>query len=104
MTDGIGQASATEARSRVLVLPPTRRDGEIVERLFSQAGLVCATCSTLARLSASIDDGTAAVVLTDDVLDGHDLPVLRDALQRQPQWSDLPFIVLAAGGAVARVD
>ena len=98
MTDGIGQTSATEARSRILVLPPTRRDGEIVERLLSQAGLVCATCATLALLSASIDDGTAAVVLTDDVLDGHDLPVLRDALQRQPQWSDVPFIVLAAGG------
>ena len=102
MTDGIGQTSATEARSRILVLPPTRRDGEIVERLLSQAGLVCATCSTLARLSASIDDDTAAVVLTDDVLDGHDLPVLRGALQRQPQWSDVPFIVLAAGGLPSR--
>jgi signal transduction histidine kinase/ActR/RegA family two-component response regulator len=98
MTDGHGQASAASAGTRILVHPPTRRDGQIVESLLAQAGLTCTTCSTLAGLCAEIDDGTAAIVLTDDVLDGRDLSGLRDALRRQPQWSDVPFVVLAAGG------
>lgn len=102
MNGGRAPAGALAARSRILVLPPTRRDGEIVERLLSQAGLTCATCPTLARLSLSIDEDTAAVVLTDDVLEGRDLPLLVDAVERQPQWSDLPFVVLAAGGVPSR--
>lgn len=97
MTDD-GRATVTEASPRVLVLPPTRRDGEIVERLLSQAGLTGTTCSTLEMLSDAIDDRTAAVVLTDDVLSSGDLSRLREALHRQPQWSDVPFVVLAAGG------
>ena len=97
MSDDHGQASAAEMRPRILVLPPTRRDGEIVERLLMQAGLTGTTCATVAAPGAAIDDATATVVLTDDVL-GPDLSAIREALQRQPRWSDVPFVVLAAGG------
>ena len=89
---------AVDVRSRVLVFPPTRRDGEIVERLLSQAGLTSIVCETLAGLSATIDESAAAVILTDDLLTGAGLPSLLNALQQQPHWSDVPFVVLAAGG------
>lgn len=95
----VGKPQSTgDARPRVLVLPPTRRDGELVERLLSQAGLTSMICETLATLSAAIDESTAAVVLTDDMLAGPALKNLLDTLQRQPHWSDTPFVVLAVGG------
>ena len=87
---------------RVLVLPPTRRDGEIVERLLSQAGFTSTMCQTLPALGAAIDERTAAIVLTDDLLAGDGLHSVLDALQRQPHWSDVPFVVLAAGGTPSR--
>jgi signal transduction histidine kinase/ActR/RegA family two-component response regulator len=103
MTERTGQpAAAADAQSRVIVLPPTRRDGEVVRQLLQHAGLASSTCSSVAELGDAIDDQAAAVLLTDDVLDGEDLTTLRDALQRQPQWSDVPFVVLAAGGAPSR--
>lgn len=85
-------------RPLVLVLPPTRRDGEIVERLLAQAGLTSVICQTMAALGAAIDESAAAIVLTDDLLTGDGLQGLLDALQRQPHWSDVPFVVLAGGG------
>ena len=100
MTDRAGQpAAAADARPRVLVLPPTRRDGDIVRQLLEQASLASAVCSSLIELEAAIDEQAAAIVLTDDVLDAEDLSALRRALRRQPEWSDVPFVVLAAGGA-----
>ena len=99
MKEDVGGPQPTgDVRPRVLVLPPTRRDGEIVERLLSQAGLTSTICETLATLSAAIDESAAAVVLTDDLLAGAGLQSLLDILQRQPHWSDVPFVVLAAGG------
>ena len=92
----------SDVRSRVLVLPPTRRDGDLVQRLLSQAGLASTICQTLAALSAAIDESTAAIVLTDDLLVGDGLRTLLNALQQQPHWSDVPFVVLAAGGTPSR--
>lgn len=87
-----------DARCRVLVLPPTRRDGEIVGRLLFQAGLTPILCQTLADLGGAIDERTAAVVLTDDGLAGEGLHSVLHAVQQQPQWSDVPFVVLASAG------
>ena len=94
----MGPQPSIELRPRVLVLPPTRRDGEIVEQLLSQAGLTSTIYETMAALSAAIDESAAAIVLTDDLLAKAGVHSLVEALQRQPHWSDVPFVVLAAGG------
>lgn len=100
-TPAPAQPSA-DVRGRVLVLPPTRRDGEIVERMLSQAGLTSVVCLSLTDLSAAIDEGTAAIVLTDDLLTGDGLQTLLNAVKQQPRWSDVPFVVLANGGTPSR--
>ena len=87
---------------RVLVLAPTRRDGDIVRSLLSGAGLTPTICASLAGLSAAIDESTAAIVLTDELLVGDGLQSLMNAVEQQPHWSDVPFIVLAAGGTPSR--
>jgi signal transduction histidine kinase/ActR/RegA family two-component response regulator len=93
---------AARPQARVLLLPPTRRDGELVRRLLGPAGLEVQICRTLGDLGAAIDDHVAAVVATDDGLESGDLAPLGEALGRQPEWSDLPFVVLAASGPPKR--
>jgi signal transduction histidine kinase/ActR/RegA family two-component response regulator len=100
MTEAPG--AAARPQSRVLVQPPTRRDGELVRRLLAPAGLEVQICRTLSDLGASIDDQVAAVVTTDDGLEAGDLTPLAEALRRQPEWSDLPFVVLAGSGPPKR--
>ena len=82
MTDGASTAS-TAADMRVLVVAPTQRDGEITEHALTQAGLVVRLCSGVGSLGEESRSGAAAVVLTDDVLDGADpvhlANVVRDA-------------------------
>src|SRR5689334_3602249 len=87
---------------RVLVLAPTRRDGDIVSSLLSRAGLTATICASLTGLSGAIDESTAAIVLTDELLAGDGLQSLMNAVEQQPHWSDVPFIVLAAGGTPSR--
>lgn len=100
MTDPIRSPAAepSESRARVLVVPPTRRDGALVQQLLGQAGFPSTVCLSLIDLSRAIDEDAAAVVATDDALEAGDITAVCEALRRQPQWSDVPFVVLAAGG------
>jgi signal transduction histidine kinase/ActR/RegA family two-component response regulator len=100
MTDGASTAS-TAADMRVLVVAPTQRDGEITEHALTQAGLVVRLCSGVGSLGEESRSGAAAVVLTDDVLDGADPVHLANVVDAQPEWSELPFVVLARGGNVS---
>jgi len=83
---------------RVLVLPATRRDGEVTRVLFERAGLDCLLCDDAAALAAELAAGVGAVVLTDAVLSDPRAQLIVEALAKQPTWSDIP-IVLAARAA-----
>lgn len=82
--------------NRVLVVTPTRRDGDITRDLLGQAGVRCSVCASVAELAARVaSDENGAVLLTDVALADGDMPAVIAALSRQPSWSDLPFVVLA---------
>ncbi len=84
--------------SRVLLLPPTRRDADAIGKLLSSARIECATCFSVANLCAVLSDGAAAVVVSEESLTGDD-GSLAECLAAQPVWSDLPVIVLSRAGA-----
>ena len=100
MTDPIRSPAAEprESRAHVLVVPPTRRDGALVQQLLGQAGFPSTVCLSLIELSRAIDEQAAAVVATDDALEAGEITAVCETLRLQPQWSDVPFVVLAAGG------
>jgi two-component system, sensor histidine kinase len=79
---------------RVLLLPPTRRDGEVTRAFLERAGLSCALCDDAASLAAQIGLGMGAVVITDALATDPQLPRVIEALAGQPSWSDVPTIVL----------
>ncbi|MET0377271.1 MAG: PAS domain-containing protein, partial [Rhizorhabdus sp.] len=80
---------------RVLIAAPYGRDAESVSLLLRREGYDALACPNVADVARLLDDKIGAVVLTEEVL-GPDRRQLRAALDAQPTWSDVPFVVLAA--------
>lgn len=79
---------------RVLVVPVTRRDGDVTQGLLHGHGIACCICDSLATLVAEMDRGAGALLFTEAALSRPDMPALSSALDRQPAWSHLPMVVL----------
>src|SRR6478752_7496747 len=82
---------------RVLVVPPTTRDGEVTQALLSQVGLEAVICRDLLSACGELQAGAAALVLTSKAL-SDDVGKLVSYLEGQPSWSDLPIVLLMNGG------
>lgn len=96
-------ASEKKEQPEVLVLPPTRRDGEIALTEFRAAGLRAQLCDSIEPVCACITAGVGGVaLLTEDALTPEVVDALRRALAQQPAWSDFPLLVLASARASLR--
>ena len=93
----IPQSNAAERR--VLLLPPTRKDGELTSAILRESGIYCEVCSSLPRLLDSLSVAAGAVILAEEVLEEGDVQVLDEAMAHQPPWSDLPVLLLTWQGA-----
>jgi signal transduction histidine kinase/DNA-binding response OmpR family regulator len=80
---------------KVLVLPPTRRDGDVTRALLRDVGLDCDVVGNARMLASQLNTPIGAVVLTDAAVADPDLSSVMDALDHQPQWSDMPVILLS---------
>jgi signal transduction histidine kinase/ActR/RegA family two-component response regulator len=81
---------------RVLIHAPRGRDASVVQTVLQAERVESLVCATPQELLAAMDDGAAAVILTEEGLpelmaDGR----LLHWLKSQPPWSDFPFVVLA---------
>ncbi len=84
---------------RVLLIAPTRLDGEMTCSLLSEAGIACDLCAGPNEACREIESGCGCFLLTEETILDEDYHRLVDTLRCQPPWSDLPVIVLARGGA-----
>ena len=80
---------------KVLVLPPTRRDGDVTRALLRDVGLDCDVVGNARMLASQLNTPIGAVVLTDAAVADPGLSSVMDALDHQPQWSDIPVILLS---------
>jgi signal transduction histidine kinase len=80
----------------MLVLAPIGRDGPASVDLLRRIGLSAELCTGLADLIDKIEAGAAAVFVAEEGLFGKDISSLTDWVERQPPWSDLPFVVLTS--------
>lgn len=83
---------------RVLIAAPFGRDAQSVAQLLEHAGHETMICADLRELGARIDVQTGAVLLTQEALVGN-MAALNEALEQQPPWSDVPFVLLIAASA-----
>src|SRR5690242_19131686 len=83
--------------TRVLLLPPTRRDAEAIETLLGRANVDCIVCPTMTLLCAALEEGAGAIVISEEALTV-DARGLAECISHQPVWSDLPLVVLSRSG------
>ncbi len=81
--------------ARVLILAPVGRDAQSAATLVERHGLKYVICADLAALAAAVNDTAGAVLVTEEALIRADPTPLIAALDAQPAWSDLPFILLS---------
>lgn len=86
----------------ILVLAPTSNDARLTAQFLQEAGYGAAVCQNLDELGEHMGTGCGALVLAEEALAG-DISKLVTTLERQPSWSDLPLIVIAAAGGASHV-
>jgi signal transduction histidine kinase/ActR/RegA family two-component response regulator len=83
---------------RVLLLPPTSRDAEAIQKVLAREGIECEPCATMADLCSRLVDGAGAIFVSEESLyNGHQ--EIARCVRAQPVWSDLPIIILSKSGA-----
>ncbi|MDV6330203.1 ATP-binding protein [Asticcacaulis sp. 201] len=90
---------APDLERRILILPPTVKDGEMTAALLKRDGMEAVACRSLADLCHEMSQGAALLILTQEaVLTDRD-NLLQQSLFMQDDWSDIPIILLTAPGA-----
>jgi signal transduction histidine kinase len=79
---------------RVLVAAPTRRDARVTCELLERAGIACESFAELPPLATAVHEGVGAIMLTDAALAAPGMDLVFAALACQPDWSDIPVILL----------
>jgi signal transduction histidine kinase/ActR/RegA family two-component response regulator len=87
--------------TRVLLLAPTRKDGEITAALLAKGGVTCFVCKDLAQLALEMKQRADALLLTEEVVGAEDIRILLTALEEQPPWSDMPIVMLMKSGVAS---
>lgn len=85
---------AKTPRGVVLVLLPVGRDAAAVAGLIERAGLRPVICHTIQELKENLEWIIEVVLVGEEALYGDNIRVIEDWVERQPPWSDQPFIVL----------
>ncbi len=82
----------------VLVLAPTTKDAEATRQILAASGIAARPCADLAEVCREVHRGAGALLLSQEAVLADPDSTLAALLIRQPSWSDLPLIVLTAGG------
>ena len=94
-TRGLDRRSAAHAHAeRVLVVAPTGDDASVVTRMLREAGLEVDALDDLAALAAGIRNGAGVALITSEALADDGVALLREALDQQDPWSELPVLLL----------
>ncbi|MCK2053118.1 sensor histidine kinase [Methylobacterium sp. 37f] len=81
-----------------LILAPGGRDARIATAILAEVGVPSRIKDSLADLVENLDTAACAVI-TEEALLRSDRRAIADWSERQPPWSDFPFIVLNHRGA-----
>jgi signal transduction histidine kinase/CheY-like chemotaxis protein len=87
---------APPADERVLLLAPTGRDAALAANALGDAGVSWMICASIEELCESIAESSGAAMITEEALDTPAMQCLREELERQPPWADLPLIIFVS--------
>lgn len=88
---------------RFIVVAPTGRDGHLISNLLVLVGLEAVHFNDCESACREAENGVGALIIAEEVLNPTSTATLESYISRQPSWSDLPVIVLTAGGHVTLI-
>jgi len=83
---------------RVLIYAPTGQDALLASKMLTIAAVDNLVAATPALLWEALLQGVGAVLTVEEALANGGLKVLADFVQQQPNWSDLPIVLLTHRG------
>ncbi|MEO6256518.1 MAG: ATP-binding protein [Sphingomicrobium sp.] len=83
---------------RALILAPVGRDAIIAGEILAESHIRNTVCASHLSLASQLERGVGFVLVTEEALRGQDLRAIAAWINRQPEWSDLPFVLLTRGG------
>jgi signal transduction histidine kinase len=87
----------------VLIIAPIGQDADTMAALLDAEGFETRICDGSNQCARQLKDGVGVLLLTEEALESAQGSLVLDALQTQPPWSELPFIILTSGGESRRV-
>jgi signal transduction histidine kinase/CheY-like chemotaxis protein len=95
--------SARDRSESALILAPVGRDANIAAAMLREVNIPSVICPDLACLAEELDGDIGFVLVTEEALLGLDLRPIASWISKQPEWSDLPFVLLTyKGGGLER--
>lgn len=91
------------SKGPVLVFAPVGRDARVATAILAEIGVRAETCETLDALVHGLGDAACAII-TEEAFAGADRGGLADWVDRQPPWSDFPFLLLGHRGKPPSTD
>lgn len=87
-------APERDTERHVLLLTPSGNDGAVIGSLLDRASMPWRACSDVDGLIEEIAEGAGVVLLSEEALGPRRLRRLSGVLTAQPEWSDLPVVLL----------
>jgi signal transduction histidine kinase/ActR/RegA family two-component response regulator len=91
--------TSTQSRKPVLVCTARKEDIAVLETILAGQSADAAVCPDVSDLCRRISDQVEAALISSEMLTQTGPNQVTEALDAQPEWSDLPVILLVEGGA-----
>lgn len=82
---------------RFIAVAPLGRDGELICAFLRSFGFSCEAVQSVAEVEQEPSSLLFGLILTDEGLTGEGIEALRRIAAAQPDWSDLPIMLLTSG-------
>lgn len=87
---------------RVILVAPSGRDGELINRLLEEQDISCLSFSTSQEARIEAGAGAGVVIIAEEALPVAEIDLWAEEVREQPSWSDLFFIILTVPGERSR--
>ena len=95
--------TAPKGSEMALILAPVGRDAAIAAGMLKESAISALICPDLDCLAEELTHEVGFVLVTEEALAGRDLRSVASWIDGQPEWSDLPFVLLThRGGGLER--
>ena len=82
----------------VRVIAPIGRDAELIKTVLQQNGVQAQVADSSVLFNRPTDDPLGPLLIAEEALDAGVVRQLNSLIEHQPAWSDLPLLILTAGG------